>query len=523
MQLEQQFTILIYPFVHALVGAERSTRLSRLDGRWLPWWQVLADAERARFLDDTYFFLPYIRTLLFPETAHLPAGDPSTHPTHLDRLTSVPASQLAAKLNPDGVVRLRYAGEHRDALQPLRLVWELRDAQGAIIEQLDPPAPLCIDWIDVLFFPQGVGFLLLKLHLDESTIPVKRLNEILYHLRLVLPPRVGWQMADWQRTRPDAPLTFSSRDLVDYLLQGLTSASDRLTYETIDALRTAHLNAPSRVPRYTSTEPGQVYGQSLRLYSYACLDNTSAAGDTAQTDPPFEHPAQRALYELATCTATDDPDYIPHQRGLAQLIDQSYIALWDNWQGMALHDNVVFLVNRPTGFTQGALAHNVESDYLHLYLLTLYQKVRLNWLSGELLRHSADLHHNLSEARALWDAHMMFRNHYWFTEVTFRPQGITLYKQFQQGLGSLALYAALSSEVQDLQAYYEQKVERQTNTLLNFITIIGLLLGVPGVLTQVYGSDLLTLAAWPGFLLSLAIGYIIVGSAWLLIQRWAQR
>jgi hypothetical protein len=303
----------------------------------------------------------------------------------------------------------------------------------------------------------------------------------------------------------------------------LTSASDRLTYETIDALRTAHLNAPSRVPRYTSTEPGQVYGQSLRLYSYACLDNTSAAGDTAQTDPPFEHPAQRALYELATCTATDDPDYIPHQRGLAQLIDQSYIALWDNWQGMALHDNVVFLVNRPTGFTQGALAHNVESDYLHLYLLTLYQKVRLNWLSGELLRHSADLHHNLSEARALWDAHMMFRNHYWFTEVTFRPQGITLYKQFQQGLGSLALYAALSSEVQDLQAYYEQKVERQTNTLLNFITIIGLLLGVPGVLTQVYGSDLLTLAAWPGFLLSLAIGYIIVGSAWLLIQRWAQR
>jgi Mg2+ and Co2+ transporter CorA len=115
----------------------------------------------------------------------------------------------------------------------------------------------------------------------------------------------------------------------------------------------------------------------------------------------------------------------------------------------------------------------------------------------------------------------MFRNHYWFTEVTFRPQGMTLYKQFQRGLGSLALYESLSSEVQELQAYYEQKVERQTNTMLNFITIIGLLLGVPGVLTQVYGSELLTPDAWPGFLISLVVGYIIVGIAWLLIQRRA--
>lgn len=73
--------------------------------------------------------------------------------------------------------------------------------------------------------------------------------------------------------------------------------------------------------------------------------------------------------------------------------------------------------------------------------------------------------------------------------------------------------------MQELQTYYEQKVERQSNTVLNFITIIGLLLGVPGLLTQVYGSELLKPAAWPSFLLSLLIGYLVVGIAWRIIQR----
>src|SRR5688572_22208410 len=107
---------------------------------------------------------------------------------------------------------------------------------------------------------------------------------------------------------------------------------------------------------------------------------------------------------------------------------------------MALHDNVLFLGTVTTRFTQGAFAHNVEYDYFHLYLLTLYQKMRLSWLSGELMRRGADLHTQLSEARALWDAFVMFRNHYWFAEVTLKPQGTELYRRVQRGLDVLSVY-----------------------------------------------------------------------------------
>src|SRR5919109_599662 len=117
IKIAQHFTILVYPFRHGLLGRKRSNQLKRLADRWQPW---LSRLERGpdrdslkRALDDTYFFLPYIRRLLFPETALLIVGDASAQMKKARQLTQQTSDELAEELYakgvlPDGVLRLTY-------------------------------------------------------------------------------------------------------------------------------------------------------------------------------------------------------------------------------------------------------------------------------------------------------------------------------------------------------------------------------------------------------------------------------
>jgi len=63
---------------------------------------------------------------------------------------------------------------------------------------------------------------------------VNRLNDFLSYLRLVHPPTIDCQLANWQRAKADAPLIYKSRDLADFLLQGFTDGPDHLD-PTIDS------------------------------------------------------------------------------------------------------------------------------------------------------------------------------------------------------------------------------------------------------------------------------------------------
>src|SRR5205807_2548873 len=129
----------------------------------------------------------------------------------------------------------------------------------------------------------------------------------------------------------------------------------------------SRLGTTSPPTRYTATQDGQVYGQVFHLFTYACLADAPAAeaeGDRSPNGPDlFASPVQRALYELATCTDTGDPNYRPHPAYLSRLWDRGLVALWDNWQALALHDNVVFLGVRDTRFLATDFPHNVENDY----------------------------------------------------------------------------------------------------------------------------------------------------------------
>ncbi|MCS7263783.1 MAG: hypothetical protein NZ805_03000 [Armatimonadetes bacterium] len=194
MRVKSHFTLLVYLFRHAISERERLERLKRLSGLWLHWWLRLDESSLEKALDDTYFFLPYLRTLLFPETSLLPKGSSTVQLEEAKRIAPMPINELAKKLHPDGVLRLTFSPENLKVFHPLRLEFERRDERGEIVEQFF--ASMRILWIDTILFPQNLGFLALKVQIDEDEITTHRLSDWLYYLRLVLTLAVGWQLAD---------------------------------------------------------------------------------------------------------------------------------------------------------------------------------------------------------------------------------------------------------------------------------------------------------------------------------------
>ncbi|MFQ3664049.1 MAG: hypothetical protein SNJ69_16875, partial [Chloroflexaceae bacterium] len=104
--ITDHYTLLVYPFTHDLAQTSRVERLRALATRWRPWWSRLDRAGMTRALDDTYFFLPYVRELLFPETSSLRAAELVRQQSQLDELTSGSAASLAARVASDGVLHL---------------------------------------------------------------------------------------------------------------------------------------------------------------------------------------------------------------------------------------------------------------------------------------------------------------------------------------------------------------------------------------------------------------------------------
>jgi len=152
----QHFTILVYPFRDALLRPQRLKRLQQIEARWRPWFSRLGRADLKPTLDDTQFFLPYLRTLHFLETALLPINDASQQVTRTMQLASLTADEPADEFYgqgelPDGVLRLTYDPEHVQALHPLQLEFERKNTQGKLVEQFSAPMHLC--WVDVALFP----------------------------------------------------------------------------------------------------------------------------------------------------------------------------------------------------------------------------------------------------------------------------------------------------------------------------------------------------------------------------------
>jgi hypothetical protein len=106
-RVKQHFAILLYPFLHTLGGRDREARLQALDGYWRPWLSRLDDRYLERTLDDTAFFLPHLRSLLFPETQLLDPNprSPAAALSEARALATSPIDELAGSRGPGAATR----------------------------------------------------------------------------------------------------------------------------------------------------------------------------------------------------------------------------------------------------------------------------------------------------------------------------------------------------------------------------------------------------------------------------------
>lgn len=480
--LLNHFSVAIYPFLHAVNGPNRIEALEVLQASWDPWWARLSDAEMTDALEDSAFFLPYVRGLLFPEAAILSTEAADGHSDHpvprLRRVVEQGLSRFAQHLPPSAILRLTLAEKSFRPLAAFHLVGpERAPGKGPRRE-----VPCRLDWVDALLFPSGIGFLLVKVRLDAEAAGLAQLIDLNLAIRTVHPPASHWSLPKLRFPAGGEEVTV--RDLLNFLTQGLVGGPT-----VLDESPLAVPGGPLSEPPYTDTDPGRAYGEHCQLFSYACIHLTETERANLPAGP-FASGADRLLYEYAACIRLEHsvhhPVWVPAPEQVERVCRDNRLAMWRCWQAMALKESCVFLGTEDLGFNRRTLPYNIEHDYLPLYLYTLYQKIQLLIFSNDLMSEVAQVESHLRGARALLRRFVAFRNRFWFSEVTHKPQGGDLYRLMQQSLDVPTLYQMVTASVKEAKEYYQDRWDRQVRLGMMLLGWSGSLLTLWGTLRTIY-------------------------------------
>lgn len=440
-------------------------RMRLLETRWEPWWlRKERQGLLERSLDDTFFFLPYVRALLFPETSPLNKDDSSEHPRRtierVRRRLQGSLAEWAENLGPGGVQRM--------TLRPDALGFRectIVPGNGGMSAQT-----AAIEWIDALLFPQRTGFLLIRIS-APSGIDSASFADLLYLSCMVHPPNLEFSLPRWEASVGGETVRFVLRDMCESLVAGMNkhgaaeelSTRCRLTIRQDLAWLADH---PGSI-RYVFTPEGQTYGTRLRHFTLACLAQLEPGWTTDPLETRidlqkyFETPGDWLAHELATMTSFADPAFRPRRDELSSTFASVRYRYWENWSLLGVREGVAAVGEYASDWTENKQPAIFDADYLPLYLLTLYQDIRLSVLAGEIQSRTTDPAHELDQANRYLDELLTFRNYYWFVEPTSLPQGIALYTLFQRSLGLPTLFASIRDELVELQSYFNSRVSEQ--------------------------------------------------------------
>jgi hypothetical protein len=507
-ELLNHFSVAIYPFVHDLSSRNRTARLAALESRWAPWWSRLDDDGLATALESTAFFLPYVRGLLYPEVPALQNGPPGSRfagwARRLRGWSDRGLTQFTHRLPRSTILRLT---ARESVLRPLA---EFRVPRHRSEKAGPPELAACLDWVDALLFPSGIGFLLLKFRLRHDRPHLAQLIDLNQTVRTVHPLGRSWALSQLFFCGGDAATV---PDLMNYLTQGLV----RPPLPVREGGPFHSLGISSGETPYTDTEAGIAYGERCQLLSYACVDLTAADESTLPAGP-FGSGEDRLLYEYAACIglgrSASDPTWVPSPEQAARVRAENRLAMWRCWKAMALKESIVFLGTEDLPFNRRSLPHTVEEDYLPLYLYTLHQKFQLMVFANDLMREVAQVESHLRGARELLRRFIAFRNRFWFSEVTRKPQGGDLYRLMQQSMDVPGLYQMAVASVKEAKEYYEDRWDRQVRLAVT-------LLGLGGPLAALLGWLQPMLNGMP-MLVVLTAAVVLVGALAIRLLRRKQ-
>lgn len=514
--VETSATFVLYPFVHDVPlqsSSKRTAQIQNLALRWRPWWDRMEDADAQRAIDDSFYFLPYIRDVMFAEAALL--VDPSSGTTREKWLASI-QSKVKEGLVPwiDSVCgAARKRGIHpmlRLTLQaktiaPLHFLSILLRPDGGDTLQVK------IHWVDAVLFPDGVGFLVLKIGLaKDETSTLECLHTLNTAFRNVHPRFYSEALPRFRLGEDINAPVLTLRDLMNYLTEGFTGGSLSPDLPIFLASSASALH-----PRYSGQPGSVIYGQKCQLLT--------AAHIVSSDDAPAGHFAdatERILYEITTGTSPEAsvsvPIWIPARQEIERQRVENRITAWDCWSGLALKDGMGFVTRESVGF----LWSNMEYDYLPLYLLALYQKLQLLRFADAIMRANALPRAALGNLRRVKNDFFQFRNRYWFNEVAQGSLGGLMYRRIHAGLETIPLYDLVCTEISDQKAHQEEINSSRTEALINALTFIFVPLGA---VIGIFGMNFVLNVGWREFGLACLTVGIISAILWAVLHVWRPR
>lgn len=472
MKAKRRFSIFLYPFFHNFKIKNIKKYKENFEKHWKHWFFRLNDEMIRTVEDDTYFFLPHIREIIFPEFLEGKKEQSIDFDNYEDILNK-------------GVLRLTFPKEN------------LPKGYPAIKSQRDNVSlSFDIEWIDVFLFPQGIGLLAFKCILNpmDDEVNLNLINDFHYYMQKVHPPFLKFEMPEWEWDG----IKFGTRELIDFLLLWFTlppSLFSKIKNSFEDHISSGNSHNYQIISKnfYTLTPEGQTYGMKQRIYSYCQL---VSGGKEIVLHPYFNSLEEQVLYELGTCTYVSEEDYVPEKDFVQKLLEENKLKVWDNWSALVLHDNIIFAGKGTSNFVEKYLPHNIEYDYFHLYSYCVFQEFLLSNYFSKLISRDRDLTKNFSAAEKMLENYIKYENRYWFREISDKPMAEKLYQKVLNALNILPLKEEIKEEVIRLSEYYRRKYQQRLDMIL---TVLAFVVVPIEILAEFFGNALIKEATWLNF------------------------
>lgn len=477
---QSHVSYLVYPFRGAIPMA-RGQLDPTVAERWESHLAGLSAEQQSKAVDDSFAYLPHARRALFAEAVEFADRVSGGEWMSETAVASAVTATLAAYRQDRRPVRLRLRRHYLEHFGP-RLARAFR-VDGSTLEM-----PVDCGWIDLVCYPSGTALLVIKFSTSGQ-----RLRDIGRMLRSI--KRVHYR--ERLRVRPaefELPTGEHVRwsDLLPRLL-------DRFGRAPVDIEHT------------------QTIGASFRAVSCALVDHRDERGPFGN----FESSYEGHLFALATGEDVDGTGH-PGTSLLGDIRQAGLLRYWESWGALALWDDVANVAVNDE-FGRRHLLRNVETLYLPLYLLTVYQQIRLQEISSKLsnskyaTRVRGSINPRIRELEQLTTSLLEFRSRYCFIEVSRAPVIAALYECFQRHFRIDELSRHAEEQLERLRSQARTVSAQALNRLIAVVTFIA----VPiSVLAGVFGEQLREVITRNGWLAAVAATVLILGMlAVLLIRR----
>jgi hypothetical protein len=489
---------LCLPFVHRFGTTNLKTLPLGKDTAWRHWLTRVAKADVAKVCDYSYFFVPEVRRLLFPEWEGWEGRD-----------SDFPVAPENATLNDFREYLATFESEfakHAYQETAARVTWSrpsawLRSKLLAYGSDVPNGAPFTIDWADVLLLPEHVGVLIMTarttapLSLPDAAAFLRIMKKRVYRRRLTV-------------------------DLADIE----TPDGDRIAWTNIVDEILEDLREPD--PRWGGPAIAETFGTNFSFIAVGGVPSDTRA----RPAHPFTDVLEQACFSIATGHGRDTEVDRFSEAGMAGLRQNQAFNSWGNWRVLSYDDSlaITMLAGRDDlDRNLATITELVERAYCLMHGLLLAQRVRLHLLAAQVQATPTVLDTAVTHVEDTERAFVRFRRILWFHQVTTAPVGVKIYNLLRQQMELDSLSDFLKEELAIVKARIdaewlqeEKRSSVRMARMLEFLTILGVPIALYLALTQpalnLHKTTLLGGTGWvsalilPGLVTIFAAAYFLV-------------